>query len=353
MKPLADRERFHQTLLFFLTSSRIPACVPARHSLPILREISQLVNSIWKQSTASILLPILDAPTPPHLHCEGEGRGRVGWWGGAGTPVRGGWRLARPHWRGRRSEVQHAGGGADGRASVGSRAPLEGRRARRRHGVGNMPRGRRSAARNFWRGGPVEVRDGTGMAEVPDPHRHAAATPPHMQGTQAAVRRSISSRGGEAGHQVRMTLQIRRRQVRRVPTPWVKDLRGPPRWEALRTRFSIRRGVGATLPQRAPGDPPPHRAHQRAASLRSSPQPRASTPTRSTCSFPTSRCCRPPSAQKGISLSQSLSHCIVYTDNFQQAWSEKNKSIPIYMYTIVAHVKWKEQIFIFLYANDG
>ncbi|KAG2600466.1 hypothetical protein PVAP13_5KG269007 [Panicum virgatum] len=64
-----------------------------------------------------------------------------------------------------------------------------------------MPRGRRSAARNFWRGGPVEVRDGTGMAEVPDPHRHAAATPPHMQGAQAAVRRSISSRGGEAGHQ--------------------------------------------------------------------------------------------------------------------------------------------------------
>ena len=55
------------------------------------------------------------------------------------------------------------------------------------------------------------------MAEVPDPHRHAAATPPHMQGAQAAVRRSISSRGGEAGHQVRMTLQIRRRQVRNTP----------------------------------------------------------------------------------------------------------------------------------------
>ena len=146
--------------------------------------------------------------------------------------------------------------------------------------------------------------------------------------------------------------------------PWAASLRSSPhplQYPARRRRHPpptcCRRSSATPCPSggRRPRPnppsprPPPGRSHR--AALR--PRPQASTPTRSTCSFPTSRCCRPPSAQKGISLSQSLSHCIVYTDNFQQAWSEKNKSIPIYMYTTVAQVKWKEQIFIFLYANDG
>ncbi|PAN27403.1 hypothetical protein PAHAL_5G078400 [Panicum hallii] len=98
----------------------------------------------------------------------------------------------------------------------------------------------------------------------PDPRRHAASTPSHLHGARAAVRRLSSSRGGNAGHRVRTALRVRRRPAAKEGAYFLHESKTAVGSLAEKLPDPLQRpaGLGATLPRRAPRDPPPLRAHQ-------------------------------------------------------------------------------------------
>ncbi|KAG2622060.1 hypothetical protein PVAP13_3NG325323 [Panicum virgatum] len=206
-----------------------PLAYPPITASPSLREISQSIT-VWKVSDPQ--LPFSSDPrrhpsaTPPHLRSEDEGRrgGMMGWSRDAGEG-----RRAGPRPRGRLSGVQHAGAGADGRVVAGSRAPTEGRRARRRRDSLRGTSGRdiphlhlpNRAART--RRGEEGWDDGAEQGRLRRAEGGAAPAPPAIESPPRETRRTVLDLR-------RVTPGRRQRRPRTAPASLAHGSDRPSRW---------------------------------------------------------------------------------------------------------------------------